>query len=151
MRIVTATYDVYTVHQACAKCATCIILHSHAMTNNRDYCAHFSEEETKTPCCLVSCRAGICLYVSGGSYYSWNFVGLNPGTPGAEHFLLKEGGEQGVAACHTEVWMQKLSELYPSSFMCQLFSYPPDSKPSNVGFSLCKRNTNYNHLYIITA
>ena len=42
MMVGTNIGEVHAVHQACAKCITCSISHSHAMTN-RYYCAHFAE------------------------------------------------------------------------------------------------------------
>lgn len=46
MVISTATYQMYTTHKASAKCITCSISHSHAMTNGY-YCPCFTEEKTE--------------------------------------------------------------------------------------------------------
>lgn len=44
--ISTASYQVYSTRKAGTACVTCIISHSHAMTN-RDYCPHFTEEKQR--------------------------------------------------------------------------------------------------------
>lgn len=45
-----AIYEACIIHQACAKCITCIVSQFHAMTS-KYYCPHFTEEETEAHRC----------------------------------------------------------------------------------------------------